>query len=436
VSRRDGVAAKLSLHDGLDRAAHEDDPQHGEPDLRAERRRRDELARTDDRRGQYHPGADPAKRQSQRRRWRFDGVRRQHVRIADVYGGWIGSREREHVADDTTCQGERVGFVQEAAGLAIYSRPMLTRTALAGFLFLMTIGHAATAQERPNFSGTWTAAADGTGTAVRGKPLPPAWGQQFTIDHQGQVLTLARTFAAGPATIRYVLDGSETASRMPGRLCEPDSGATWTAAWDGDALTLAMTGALPPHGKPIKMDVRSTLRLESPEILRVEVTSRVAGQTAPRTSSTTYKRTTSPSSPPVPAAVNTAATIAQVSWISGVWVGSSGTTAFEERWTPAAGGSMMAISRTLGDGMMSAFEFLCIVERGGGLVYQAMPNGRSPATDFTLTKIDADTAIFENPAHDFPKMIRYTKRPDGSLEAVVSGESGQRAQTFVFRREK
>ena len=112
-----------------------------------------------------------------------------------------------------------------------------------------------------------------------------------------------------------------------------------------------------------------------------------------------------------------------------------GSSAIEERWTPPAGGSMLAISRTVRDGLMSAFEFLCIVERNGGLVYTAMPNGRSPATDFTLTKIDATSATFENPAHDFPKMIRYTKLPDGSLEAVVSGEGGQKAQTFLFKRQ-
>ena len=35
---------------------------------------------------------------------------------------------------------------------------------------------------------------------------------------------------------------------------------------------------------------------------------------------------------------------------------------------------------------MTAFEFLCIVERNGGLVYTAMPNARMPATDFTLTQ--------------------------------------------------
>jgi hypothetical protein len=81
---------------------------------------------------------------------------------------------------------------------------------------------------------------------------------------------------------------------------------------------------------------------------------------------------------------------------------------------------------------MSAFEFLCIVERNGGLVYQAMPNGRQPATDFTLTKIEARSVTFENPAHDFPKMIRYTLGPDGALEAVVSGTESQKPQIFRF----
>ena len=34
--------------------------------------------------------------------------------------------------------------------------------------------------------------------------------------------------------------------------------------------------------------------------------------------------------------------------------------------------------------------------------------------------------------HDFPKMIRYTKRADGALEARVS-DGGQKAETFVFK---
>lgn len=94
---------------------------------------------------------------------------------------------------------------------------------------------------------------------------------------------------------------------------------------------------------------------------------------------------------------------------------------------------MLGVSRTVKDNRMVAFEFLRIVERAGGLVYIAQPNG-VPPTEFTLTAVDAESATFENPAHDYPKMIRYSKRPDGSLEARISAEGGQRPQTFVFKR--
>jgi hypothetical protein len=311
---------------------------------------------------------------------------------------------------------------------------MAGRLAFVAAVAILCAGSEAGAGQRPDFSGTWVAAPD-TPPAASGRPAPQVYGPQFTITHQDPLLTLTRTFAGSAATVKYVLDGSEVTSRMPGRLCEPDSGATWTAVWDGPAVSISMVGALPPNGKPIKMDVRSTLRLESPDTLRVEMTARTAGQAAPRTTATLYKRTGPPAAPATASIDKAKATMAQVNWISGVWMGTAGSATIEERWTPVAGGSMLAVSRTLRDGFMSGFEFLCIVERDGGLVYSAMPNGRMPATDFTLTRIDAESATFENPAHDFPKMIRYTRRPDGSLEAVISGEGGQKPQTFLFKRQ-
>lgn len=126
------------------------------------------------------------------------------------------------------------------------------------------------------------------------------------------------------------------------------------------------------------------------------------------------------------------ATIAQVEWIAGTWGGGS-SVIVEERWTPAAGGAMLAVSRTLRDDKMVEFEFLRIVERDGTLVYIAQPNGRPP-TEFTLTAIDANSATFENPAHDFPKMIRYARRADGGLDATISAGGSSRAQTFSFAR--
>jgi len=125
-------------------------------------------------------------------------------------------------------------------------------------------------------------------------------------------------------------------------------------------------------------------------------------------------------------------TIAQLGWLAGTWTGGDGPTRFEERWTPPAGGAMLAVSRTLKGDRMVTFEFLRIVERNGALIYIAQPNGRPP-TEFTMTAITADSVTFENPMHDFPKMIRYTKHADGSLEAQVS-DGGAKRETFLFKQ--
>jgi hypothetical protein len=136
---------------------------------------------------------------------------------------------------------------------------------------------------------------------------------------------------------------------------------------------------------------------------------------------------------PRPAAQQQArATISDVGWLTGAWQGSDGPMRVEERWTAPAGGAMLAVSRTIKGDRMVAFEFLRIVERDGSLVYIAQPNGRPP-TEFALTQVSQGSATFENPAHDFPKVIRYAKRSDGGLEARIS-DGGQKSETFVFRR--
>ena len=306
------------------------------------------------------------------------------------------------------------------------------RSLIVGVILLAVSG---AAQERPGFSGTWTAQID---TSLRPVPVA-AYGPEFTLDHKDRALTVHRLFSGLPTTINYVLDGSETTSRIPGRLCLPDSGATWTATRDGNAIAIRMVNTLPHGGgQPVPVDIKSVLQLEDSDTLRVSVTSQQANQ-PPRTSTTVYKKkatssgTAVPTAPPIQKAK---ATLAQLPWTPGIWSGvnAAGTT-FEERWHPIAGGSMIGVNRVVrSTGQMSSFEFLCIVERDGGLVYQAMPGG-APATDFTLTAIDATSATFENPSHDFPKMIKYTRREDGSLHAQVSGEPGSKPLNYYFKRQ-
>ncbi len=130
------------------------------------------------------------------------------------------------------------------------------------------------------------------------------------------------------------------------------------------------------------------------------------------------------------------AAITDMEWLAGPWVGSTGKSSIEERWSPPLGGAMLGVSRTvsISRGAMVAFEYLRIVERDGGLIYIAQPSGRSP-TEFVLTRLDTSRAIFENPRHDFPQRIVYELSDEGALSASIGFAKGGRPQRFEFTRE-
>ena len=86
--------------------------------------------------------------------------------------------------------------------------------------------------------------------------------------------------------------------------------------------------------------------------------------------------------------------LAGLSWLAGGWRGEMGRAVIEEHWTKAAGGMMLGVS-------------------------------------FKLTKLEGESAVFENPEHDHPKIIRYRKGEDGSLTARIEGDEG--VQAFAFR---
>lgn len=128
------------------------------------------------------------------------------------------------------------------------------------------------------------------------------------------------------------------------------------------------------------------------------------------------------------------ATIADVDWIPGAWVGTRGTSSIEERWSPLKGGAILGVSRTTKGEKMVAFEFLRIVERDGGLVYIAQPGGRSP-TEFILTEKGTKRAVFDNPRHDYPQRIVYVLSPEGKLTASIGFINGGTPRSFEFSRE-
>ncbi len=137
---------------------------------------------------------------------------------------------------------------------------------------------------------------------------------------------------------------------------------------------------------------------------------------------------------PMPAAAK--ATIGDLGWLSGAWVGTRSTgSSVEERWTPPLGGAMLAVSRTVNTSRkMVAFEYLRIVERDGGLVYVAQPGG-AKATEFVLTELSGKRAVFDNPRHDHPKRIVYELSAEGGLSATIGQLKGGTPRRFDFKAE-
>jgi uncharacterized protein DUF6265 len=127
-------------------------------------------------------------------------------------------------------------------------------------------------------------------------------------------------------------------------------------------------------------------------------------------------------------------TISDLGWMAGGWqTDSAGRAVSEEHWTRPAAGSMIGMSRTrVGDRTVS-YEFLRLEERGEAIYYVASPKGRCPATDFKLTRLSGQEAVFENPQHDFPKRIIYRKNSDAGLTAIVDAGEGTKSEKFEFK---
>ena len=128
-----------------------------------------------------------------------------------------------------------------------------------------------------------------------------------------------------------------------------------------------------------------------------------------------------------------APTISDLSWLAGDWqTAAGGRSQTDEHWTHPTGASMLGLSRTVAGGRTYEFEYLRIEQRQDGIYYVAHPKARCPGTDFKLTSLTTTEAVFENPAHDFPKRVTYRKTAEGSIVASVDGEPGTKGFTFTY----
>lgn len=118
-------------------------------------------------------------------------------------------------------------------------------------------------------------------------------------------------------------------------------------------------------------------------------------------------------------------------WLAGCWALQQGDHLVEESWMPERGGSMLGMSRTSIGGQVKEHEFVVLAAAGSGLEYRVVA-GNQPEVVFRADSPSGTEAVFENPAHDFPKRIGYRRVAQDSVEAWVDGGAGGKGTKISY----
>lgn len=126
-------------------------------------------------------------------------------------------------------------------------------------------------------------------------------------------------------------------------------------------------------------------------------------------------------------------------WLIGTWENKTPRGSVYESWNKVndeySGKSYMVKEK---DTMV--FETLRLVQEKGGLVYIPTIKNQNNGLPvrFAAKSVTDGALVFENPQHDFPQIISYTRIGADSLVAEISGmRNGQeRRQTFPMKRVK
>lgn len=125
--------------------------------------------------------------------------------------------------------------------------------------------------------------------------------------------------------------------------------------------------------------------------------------------------------------------IHDVEWLTGTWTrtnakpGRSGV----EIWNAPANKQMIGKGINLKGADTTFVEKLKIVEMDGKLFYVADVPENKTEVPFGFTALTKNSFVCENPSHDFPKKIEYT-RDGNQLKAVISGNG--KSIEYLFQR--
>lgn len=130
-----------------------------------------------------------------------------------------------------------------------------------------------------------------------------------------------------------------------------------------------------------------------------------------------------------------------LTFMTGCWRGQfgggqAGPGTIEEYYSTPTSNMIIGVTRFVRGGRTVDFEFTRIMASDSGVTLMPQPRGRPP-TPFRMTSSDSMSAVWENPAHDFPQKISYRRISTDSIVAAIEGPGeGGRTQRMEWRMGK
>lgn len=132
--------------------------------------------------------------------------------------------------------------------------------------------------------------------------------------------------------------------------------------------------------------------------------------------------------------------IQKAEWLIGTWENKTQKGSIYETWTKLEYNEFSGKSYSVKDKDTIVFENVRLVQEKNRLYYIPTVKNQNEGLPirFVAKTISESQLVFENPQHDFPQIIAYTKISSDSLIAEISGtKNGQkRKQTFPMKRVK
>jgi len=123
-------------------------------------------------------------------------------------------------------------------------------------------------------------------------------------------------------------------------------------------------------------------------------------------------------------------------FMAGCWRGAAGEgSVIEEYYTAPTANVMLGVTRYLRGDRVIGFEFTSIVREDSAIIVTPRPEGQKPVP-FRVIRLAEGSAVWQNPNHDFPRLVSYRRLAGDSIIARIEGPGpgGTRSEEWRMGR--